>query len=188
MQTYPARQAPRRRASFRPAVTLRFPACCLLLSLLPLACASIAPKAARVREEVIGLRASTLQTCLGEAPYFEVLEDGSELWGYTDRSPDRGQSIEVSRALGQGTRFQRPRVEAGILDEEADSATGSIAIDLENVPAGQCVFIFSIDAGQVRSLEVRGRARSGLNADAACTTLIDRCIPSLPENREDPDS
>jgi len=170
--------APARNTARRARLTRSGAAAVVLASALTASCAGVSAEAARIEGQLVGLRATTLRTCLGDAPYFEVRDDGSELWAYTDRVPTYDRSVEVSRAIGQGTAFQRPRVESGTPDEAAEGNTGSLAVDLATVARGQCLFIFGVDAGVVKNFESRGRSSSGLNADAICTTILDRCIPA----------
>lgn len=150
-----------------------------LAVLLCSACAGADANVARVQAGLIGLQARTLRTCLGDAPFFEIREDGSEIWGYAFNAPSEQQGdIEFTRASGRGTAFQRPQVTRGA-PTERDGGDNSAALESRKAGFGQCLHVFRVADGVVQSYTGRGRTVSGLNANTACTIALDRCVPEV---------
>ena len=139
-------------------------------------CAGLGAQAERIDTELVKLDARSLRSCLGDAPYYEIREDGSEVWAYTSALTPVGQDIQITRSVGPGTAFQRPRVESGdpIERRTPDSAADEAA---QSVKPGQCVHLFTVREGAVIRHQTRGRSYTNMNADAECTLALSRCVP-----------
>jgi len=146
-----------------------------LTALLAACFGGVGQKAADIQTHLVGLDVQKLKRCMGDAHYFEIRPDGSELWAYRAKLAETPADIEIVRAFGRGTASQRPRVESGNPIErkahEKEVAKGS-------VPPGSCLYLFTLKEGSVDQYASRGRTSTNLNADAACTVAINRCVPA----------
>lgn len=141
-------------------------------------CTALTGDATRISEGLIGRDARAIRQCLGDAPYFEVNDDGSEVWAYTFATPEEGQNVEVSLASGQGTAYQRPLVETGSATERRNASEETKRIAERSVDRGRCLHVFRVADGTVQSYVGRGRSASGLNADSICISLLSPCVPA----------
>jgi hypothetical protein len=150
---------------------------CLAAALL--GCNPLVQRAREVETGFIGMEVRTLRRCLGDAPFFEINEDGSELWAYSAPLKEKQADIEITRAVGSGTANQRPRVEAGAPIERKPILTARDAEE-NKVPPGSCVYLFTLRDGAVSGYRSRGRNKQDMRADESCTVALQRCIPSAP--------
>jgi len=140
-------------------------------------CNPLLEQARRVETAFIGMDSRTLRRCLGDAPFFEIRDDGSELWAYSAPLKERVSDIEITRATGSGTANQRPRIEGGapIIREPILTARDAEA---NQVPPGSCVYLFTVRDGTIGGYRARGRTRQDVRADEACTAALNRCVPA----------
>ena len=143
-----------------------------------LGCNPVGTEARRIETGLVGMEARTLRRCMGEAHFYEIRDDGSELWAYTAPLSEDVADIEITRSVGRGTAHQRPRVESGTPIERKSFETTS---DLEDgqVAPGSCVYLFNLRNGAVGAYRSRGRSHQDMNADASCTVALTRCVPAV---------
>jgi len=151
-----------------------------------LGCNPVGKEALRIEKGFVGMSARSLRSCLGDAPYFEISDDGSELWAYSAPLAEDIADIEITRVSGRGTAFQRPRVENGSpIERETYETTRDVAKD--EVRPGSCVYLFSVRDGAVGGYRSRGRSHQNMNADAACTVALQRCVPQTAPSTAKPE-
>ena len=139
---------------------------------LLLACASSSTERARqAQQNLVGAPLATVTACLGEAPYA-----GDEKYGEVVAYlvPLGGsQFLDLNalfpRQTGRGGYHgdgERGTERSG-LDPASDLAGG--------VPPGSCLLVFALADGVVREVNAQGRTLDGMNGDAECALLLDRC-------------
>lgn len=141
-------------------------------------CNPVGTQARQVETGFMGMEVRTLRRCMGEAHFYEIRDDGSELWAYTAPLTEDVAQIEISRATGPGTTFQRPRVEAGSPVERSSYGTSN-QFEEGQVPPGNCVYLFTLRDGAVGAYRSRGRSNQNMNADAVCSVALKRCVPAV---------
>ena len=144
-----------------------------------LGCNPLVERARKVETAFIGMEDSALRRCLGDAPFFELREDGSELWAYTRPLNTKAADIEITRAFGSGTAHQRPRVEGADTIQRVPILTARDAQESQ-VPPGNCVYLFVVRDGTIGGYRARGRTMQDMRADESCTLELQRCVPSEP--------
>ncbi len=144
--------------------------------LLLLGCNPVGAEARRIETGFVGMEARSLRRCMGEAHFYEIRDDGSELWAYTAPLAEDVADIEISRVTGRGTAHARPRVEGGSpIERESYETTREVTEG--KVPRGSCVYLFNLREGVVDAYRARGRSHQDMNADASCTVGLTRCVP-----------
>jgi hypothetical protein len=141
-----------------------------------LGCNPIGAEARRIETGFVGMEVRSLRRCMGEAHFYEIRDDGSELWAYTAPLNEDVADIEIARVTGRGTAHARPRVEGGSPVERESYETTS-DVKEGKVPPGSCVYLFNLREGVVDGYRSRGRSHQDMNADASCTVALTRCVP-----------
>jgi hypothetical protein len=141
-----------------------------------LGCNPVGTESRRIEKGFFGMEARTLRRCMGDAHFYEVRDDGSELWAYTAPLNEDPDDVQITRVTGRGTAHARPRVEGG---SPIERETFETAPDIEDgkVPPGSCMYLFNLRDGSVDAYRSRGRNYQNMNADALCTLALTRCVP-----------
>ena len=154
----------------------------IALGVALLGCNPVGVEAQRIETGFVGMETRALRRCMGDAHFYEIRDDGSELWAYTAPLSEDVADIEIARTTGRGTAHQRPRVEGGSpIERKSYDTTGEI--EEGKVAPGQCVYLFSVSEGAVGAYRARGRSHQDMNADAACTVALTRCVPTVAATR-----
>lgn len=149
----------------------------VLLLVLLIAAGCVASRARKISAALSQMRASEVRACLGTAPFAEANPDGSETWVYTGSLSERAADITISRNFGPGTAFKRPQVEQG---NPVERKSYEAKPSTERIAPGQCLFLFSVENGAVRSFKSLGRTSANLNADVQCAIELDECVDTSP--------
>ena len=133
-------------------------------------CVSYGQHADRVREQLVGLPARHLNQCIG-APV-SVDPDGEVeyltfRWQLTVAR--NGQATVRPIGPEEFRRRRSPSLRRGDPSRFPDE--------------GYCELVFELRDRTVRAVRVEGRTQNGLNADAQCILLAERCLPSARERR-----
>jgi hypothetical protein len=139
-------------------------------------CNPVGAEARRIETGFVGMEARSLRRCLGEPHFYEIRDDGSELWAYSAPLNEDVADIEITRVTGRGTAHQRPRVEGGSPVERETYET-TRELEKGKVPPGSCLYLFNLREGAVGAYRSRGRSHQDMNADASCTVAVARCVP-----------
>ena len=148
------------------------------LGALLLGCNPVGAEARRIETGFVGMEARSLRRCLGEPHFYEIKDDGSELWAYSAPLNEDIADIEITRVTGRGTAHQRPRVEGGNPIERESYETAP-QIDKDKVRPGTCLYLFNLREGAIDAYRARGRSHQDMNADASCTVAVARCVPAV---------
>ncbi len=131
--------------------------------------------AAQVRAEIVGVRASTLRSCLGMPWDMDPRED-RQVWTYRLPLSAGTRDIRIEVFSGPATGASPPVVMEGEVHRETIKDTRAGGRAHQTIPPGTCFLFFEIEDVRVAAFDAAGRDQTGVNADDQCVLMARSCL------------
>jgi hypothetical protein len=154
----------------------------LLVALLSFSCAGTAGRQVeKIQAGLFGLEGRRIVSCIGAPERIDRLDasTGHELWRYQmPLEADRTDWAVTDEPFPDEPTRARP-LPGAVPPLGVPRPLEIPQRPLERDPdrPGLCRFVFELEGGSVRALEVVGETPEGLTADNRCARLLRRCVP-----------
>ncbi len=139
----------------------------------------VSAQVAELKQNLPGLRASSLRMCLGAPTDIYVETADSEVWTYHIPYIEHGREIDIQIAQGAGVPPHPPRVVSGkgLTEDESLKDPSTRGRRPGTIPRSTCLLFFRFEGSRVSEFDAAGRDAENLNADERCALLARHCAP-----------